>query len=770
MEFSVEKYISNFVQNQFPQFYHEEGENFILFMKAYYEWMEETGNPVREARELLTYRDIDTTIEDFLEYFQKKYLYGIPFNVIVNKRFLLKHILDVYRSKGTIQCYKLLFKLIYNEDADIYLPGKDLLRVSDGIWLQPKYLEVTEAENLYSLKGRLIVGLSSKTTAVVENVIVEPVNKNIINKVFITNISPKGGDFIVGERIVEEVFKKDQTVISKSPLIIGSLDRIDIYNSGIEFNIGDILKIASKDIDTEENISFGREGYLKVVSLFRGFGSLNFNLKSGGFGFAANANVFIYKSFLDTTGQGANFKIRLADTQNLVYNTDPLIGYLDLTLDAVSYGLPANSSANLSSEIGSSLTFANNTFGRIASLINIKTGNGYIAPANVFVRSVITSKNLTGTITYNTTNNEVTLSGNNFTNIFVNNDVMYLQANNTDANTFELAVIKEVSNSSVVKLYGYPQNNSTATAVYGIAPVILPSQFSDTESIMYRVDNTINGINENIIALNSSGNNIVERVTAVSSGAGYVDGEDVIAYRYGILNIPTVVNGGNNYSNGDTLIFSGGLTDTPARGSILTNSSGVITSVNTSTGAWFGGTGYKVVPDIIVRSANGSGAVLTTSFIEYDTSTEVRGIVRKTGIGRGFGFWASNDGKLNEDKYIQDSYYYQDYSYEIRVPVALGKYKDILYNTFHSSGSELFGRYDLLINETETISILYDQSTANTNQYTYLTSDLSTPAVTCDNDNTIRVSDYVYANNYLGVDINTIKCSNATLTVDRIYE
>ena len=116
MDYSVEKYISNFISNQFPQFYQEEGPNFILFTKAYYEWMEESGNPIGEARSLFDYRDIDNTIEEFLEHFQRKYLYGIPFKTISNPRFLLKHILDVYRSKGTIQCYRLLFKLIYDKD------------------------------------------------------------------------------------------------------------------------------------------------------------------------------------------------------------------------------------------------------------------------------------------------------------------------------------------------------------------------------------------------------------------------------------------------------------------------------------------------------------------------------------------------------------------------------------------------------------------------------------------------------------------------------
>jgi len=44
MDFQVEKYVSTFVRSQFPAFYNEEGENFILFMKAYYEWAEQ-GSP-----------------------------------------------------------------------------------------------------------------------------------------------------------------------------------------------------------------------------------------------------------------------------------------------------------------------------------------------------------------------------------------------------------------------------------------------------------------------------------------------------------------------------------------------------------------------------------------------------------------------------------------------------------------------------------------------------------------------------------------------------
>ena len=229
MGFRQELFISNFIQNQFPLFYQEEGPDFILFMKAYYEWLENEwgteddgfGGPVREARELRAYRDIDETIERFLEHFQKKYLYGIPFNVIANKRFLLKHILDVYRSKGTIQCYRLLFKLLYNEDIDVYLPGKDVLRVSDGTWVEPRYLEVTANENLQNFVGKTIVGATSGVTATVENYVKENYNNDIINILYISNILPKKKQFEINEKIVLVENKANTDAINLGPTLLG---------------------------------------------------------------------------------------------------------------------------------------------------------------------------------------------------------------------------------------------------------------------------------------------------------------------------------------------------------------------------------------------------------------------------------------------------------------------------------------------------------------------------------------------------------------------
>ena len=735
MDFSTEKFISNFIQTQFPMFYREEGENFTLFMKAYYEWMESEGNPVRESRKLLQYRDIDGTVEKFLEYFQKKYLYGIPFNIISNKRFLLKHILDVYRSKGTIQCYRLLFKLIYDEDVKVYLPGIDVLKASHGTWKQPKYLEITPSVKNNSFLGNVIVGTTSGTTAVVENYVREAIGKDIIDILYISNVLPNGGEFIIGEKIVLQSELGDFTALAESPNIIGSLLKLDILNGGQGFKIGDLVKIVHKDPITNEVVTPGIGGIVKITSLVRGEGQMNFDIITGGFGYSSNSKVFLYTNPLDTGGQGASVKLgSVSDTTEITYNKDIVCDYLDSYINATSYGFPGNTSANVSSVIGTTFQYATGIFGSIATLSEIKTGNGYQYSANLFIRDVMLSNTLPGSITYTTACTHVTGSGTEFERFFQNNDVIYLKANSSLDSTSEYVMIKNVVSDTDIELWKKPSYSSTGSAQFKAAPVILPSNFAVYETVMKRIDGTINGKNEIINAFPSFGTDIAGHTLVVNSGKAYSDGEIVSAYLYGSLQTPTVVSAGSGYTNGEILVFSGGGENfiTPAKGYITTNLSGNVVSATLT----YIGSGYISDPKIIIKSKNGSGCVLTTKMQEYNTFSEVKGKVVKQSIGKGSGYWTTTRGFLNSDKYIHDSYYYQDYSYEVRVPLILETYKDILYNTFHPSGSEMFGKFSLDIIHPRNFGILFDSDYGLTvqifDELVSLTSD--TDATFSDND------------------------------------
>ena len=71
-----------------------------------------------------------------------------------------------------------------------------------------------------------------------------------------------------------------------------------------------------------------------------------------------------------------------------------------------------------------------------------------------------------------------------------------------------------------------------------------------------------------------------------------------------------------------------------------------------------------------------------------------------------------------------------------RVPLALEKYKNILYNTFHSSGSELFGKLRIPNYVSSNLAIIYEPTSAST--FIYPTGPVSLRAdstdVTVDND------------------------------------
>jgi len=60
--------------------------------------------------------------------------------------------------------------------------------------------------------------------------------------------------------------------------------------------------------------------------------------------------------------------------------------------------------------------------------------------------------------------------------------------------------------------------------------------------------------------------------------------------------------------------------------------------------------------------------------------------------GQGQGEFKSTRGFLSSDKYIHDSYYYQDYSYEVRSSIVFDKYSDLLRKLWHPAGVEKFGR------------------------------------------------------------------------------
>ena len=169
---ATDKKTSVLVAEQLPDFVLEEGPKLQRFLEAYYEFMEQNAGAIDGTKNLLSYQDIDTTTDSFLQYFREEIYKNVPDSALIDKRLLAKHIREMYRNKGTEKSYKFLFSALYNEDVDFTYPGDFLLRTSDGRWTEEKYLRVTglgEA-SAGAIEGQVITGDTSSAYARVEKV------------------------------------------------------------------------------------------------------------------------------------------------------------------------------------------------------------------------------------------------------------------------------------------------------------------------------------------------------------------------------------------------------------------------------------------------------------------------------------------------------------------------------------------------------------------------------------------------------------------------
>lgn len=70
-------------------------------------------------------------------------------------------------------------------------------------------------------------------------------------------------------------------------------------------------------------------------------------------------------------------------------------------------------------------------------------------------------------------------------------------------------------------------------------------------------------------------------------------------------------------------------------------------------------------------------------------------VVGPNGFIKGMGYWTGTDGFLSSDKRIQDSYYYQDFSYVLKTEVPIQEYYATIKETLHPAGFQIFGELQL---------------------------------------------------------------------------
>lgn len=140
-----------------PEFVQNDYDKFVTFIEKYYEFMDSEGNP---SNLLLNkdYHDIDELNDAELNKRALELAKHFPQILQADRKTLLKHIKNIYESKGSERSIKAYFKLLYDEEVEVYYPSKNILRASDGIWIEETSVRATSGFNDYevlNLNGKL---------------------------------------------------------------------------------------------------------------------------------------------------------------------------------------------------------------------------------------------------------------------------------------------------------------------------------------------------------------------------------------------------------------------------------------------------------------------------------------------------------------------------------------------------------------------------------------------------------------------------------------
>jgi hypothetical protein len=693
------KTVSFFVDAQFPALYKEYGPELIQLVRDYYKFLEtETNQSVYNIRRIFEYRDVSSTLSSMIIHWQRKFLSGLPLkeDQVV---FVVKNIMDLYRSKGTEQGIKLFFRIFYQEDIEVYYPAQKMFKTSSSNWrtgtflqmfpntIEKKFISKSNKEYTYlDLLGRNINGSTSGAKSSVNKINFILLNGIITPIIYIDNLQ---GSYIKYDDILCTI--NGETVSFGK--VNGSLVRIDIDTSWplatTNNNIGDLF-------DVEGEFGYGGRAIVTAIS-DEITGTIAYEVIDGGFGYT-------------------------------VENTRLLVSDQVVILDTAS----VNTQWELGETIGD--RFGNEGiltgFSEVAIGVKMNDGDTFDPDATPQLRRRDFSN--TDIAFINITNKNSSSPG-----------PLYPDGSPPDANTQVVAVIRNIETVSLitdpiqpfllVSINASNYNDPPATQpMSGVAdPVNLATPLDEafdltpfdigTIDIFRNIDPGTNYTNDVFAIAQDSQMKIFERkdqIIQLSTPAAA-----------GSFNIGEIISEANTSVQGivrDINTSVGYITVTPyayygfsGSNNIIRPNNDVFNVLGVETDYSSRNFGDNAVIDAETEFAIGkikearifnSGFGYTSNEIGYLANNNIqvaRGTITADSQGVTEGYWSDFESHINgyrvdgannysyfdSSMKIQDSDYYQEYSYEIRSMMGLPQYEDFFKDTMHTAGTKLFGEF-----------------------------------------------------------------------------
>jgi hypothetical protein len=575
---------STVVGTQLPDFVRNDYPVFVTFLEKYYEWLETQQNVSSGIKQLQLSKDIDDADEYYLDKLKDDLLPYFPQEVVSDKRLFLKLVTQFYKSNGTQDSIKFLFRALFNENIDIYYPKDDILIASDGKWVLPLALRVdTDDLNIFNIENTLIVGETSKATAVVEKVI-QSVDRQLgitYIELYVSNVKRL---FDTGETLVanyiDPITNLNVTVNSR---LIGSLSeiKIDPRFRGAFYNGG----------------TFTSSGYVEgdPVTIVGGLNPLA-NSPIGAIAYVGQTTSGGVESIFNTN---AGFGFRNPEDDLYADTPTSIVDFRGGFIDASSLGQEAKATVSLVDTANS-------------RNVNVSTMTVTLLDSSTLNIAAIEARTVRNVSTYSE---------------FAVHPISFVLLDTGGGGYRQKPTIKTYS------MYNEDYADSliipSAIALKGASVIVDNTPGQDFTVDVERGDYVRlyveNKFEEVLELADVTANTLFFNQTfPVDIGFGGQQGILEVykinrndLYKIGSLGRIQVVNGGTGYQDGDSIIFTGG-SGYGANGYVNVTG-GIITSATInahSAGAYvIGGEGYtnESLPTLSVQSTSGQGAVLVVS-------------------------------------------------------------------------------------------------------------------------------------------------------------
>lgn len=704
----IEKFISYQIESQFPAIYRENGSELVAFIKAYYDFLEQLPNQsTYNSRRIFEYGDIDSTLDKMILFYKNKYLSDMPLNNI-SVQFIVKHILDLYRRRGSEEGLILFFRMFYGQDVSVYYPSKAILKPSASKWTVGSYLQLYPTENIenfHLITDQKIFGSLSKSEATADKIIFIILNGTLIPIIFINNVI---GTFVGFDDILCYV----NGSLQNFGRVNGSLDSIEILNvakGAINNKIGDYLTIDSTNGVGAKLLVTGVSDSSTAV--------IEYTLNDGGFGYTTDNTLLLVSN-----------QVIILDNSNLVFkpletledqhgNSGIVIGQ---SINTVGVKMSSNNAFDNTSIISTADRGSNNfTF-----VYNSNPPTPGLPYPTTY--SSVTSKNETspGPL-YPETLDENSVKVSQLANIetvSLITDIIsnYLNVVLDSSNYNDPPALVPMSGSANPITLNTPINSAFNLEPFDIGTIVAIKNINPgtdylNDAYALLIDPVMKSFDrpDQAITLNnfSASFSVGETIQQIQSETLTITGKIKEIYTNTLIVSPYSYYG---FSKDFPINYKG--TDFSILGisSYYNNPERLGYNADILAEAIF--KGGKITSAVVVNSGFGYIDSSTSNLLNSNGKIVASAKLNARGQGKKEGLWATKDSHLNyaDGKVMQDSYYYQNYSYEISSELDINNYEKYFKQMAHVAGTKVFGKfsfkdyadisssanYSLVLNET----------------------------------------------------------------------